>query len=259
MKNISVKLIAVCAIMLFHVMSVSGQTVKKHIIDRGETLASIASLYGVTQEEIIQLNPDAARFVYVGMELSIPIVSINAEKQHNEIVPYPTNDVHTNRTPTIHIASNNSDSFEKNRNSLLWEIGYSASSFDDVKLSGSYGFSGTILPWKLVNRLYIGIHFSALNFNFGLVDSEYASCDIKFGPALGYYFTETTFVSMPINIVCNVNPEGKSDKTRTAWGMQVSPSIYLGKNFGIYIGPQLTIGFSEGSKANIGFKAGVYF
>lgn len=43
-----------------------------HIVDRGETLASIAKLYGVTNGKLIELNPDASDFVYVGMELTVP-------------------------------------------------------------------------------------------------------------------------------------------------------------------------------------------
>lgn len=43
-----------------------------HIVDRGETLASIANLYGVTTGKIIELNPEASDFVYTGMELIVP-------------------------------------------------------------------------------------------------------------------------------------------------------------------------------------------
>lgn len=48
----------------------------KHIVDKGETLSSIATRYGTTTEKIIALNPDAAQFVYVGMELLIPITKV---------------------------------------------------------------------------------------------------------------------------------------------------------------------------------------
>lgn len=44
----------------------------KHIIERGETLSSIAGRYGVSTDKIIELNPDASDFIYVGMELDIP-------------------------------------------------------------------------------------------------------------------------------------------------------------------------------------------
>lgn len=44
-----------------------------HIVERGETLGSIAQKYNVTTEAIVELNPEAAQFVYIGMELLIPI------------------------------------------------------------------------------------------------------------------------------------------------------------------------------------------
>lgn len=43
-----------------------------HIVEPGETLKSIAQKYGITEAKIIELNPDAAQFIYVGMELNIP-------------------------------------------------------------------------------------------------------------------------------------------------------------------------------------------
>ena len=44
----------------------------RHILERGETIESVAKKYGVTTEQIIALNPDAKSFTYVGMELIIP-------------------------------------------------------------------------------------------------------------------------------------------------------------------------------------------
>lgn len=41
----------------------------------GETLASIAKRYATTEAKIVELNTDATRFVYVGMELVIPIIA----------------------------------------------------------------------------------------------------------------------------------------------------------------------------------------
>ena len=43
-----------------------------HIVERGETLSIIAKKYGVTEQQILDINPNAAQFIYVGMELNIP-------------------------------------------------------------------------------------------------------------------------------------------------------------------------------------------
>ena len=43
-----------------------------HVIQRGETLESIAQKYQVTVDAIKQTNPDAVNMIYVGMRLIIP-------------------------------------------------------------------------------------------------------------------------------------------------------------------------------------------
>ncbi len=79
-------------------LSVSAQ-VTTHIVDRGETLESIAKKYGTTKDAILQLNPDAVQFIYVGMELSIP-EGANQVTQQNTV-----NQANTDSN----LLSNNSD------------------------------------------------------------------------------------------------------------------------------------------------------
>lgn len=78
MKQTKIKsrLIALAAIMLVSVATAFAQTsTTKHIVERGETLETIAQKYGVSKDEIVKLNPDAVQFVYVGMELVVPVKS----------------------------------------------------------------------------------------------------------------------------------------------------------------------------------------
>lgn len=77
--KITKRFMAVVAIVFVSTVSAMAQTVRKHVVERGETLASIAAKYAVSKEDIVKLNPDAAQFVYVGMELQIP----EGEKQMN--------------------------------------------------------------------------------------------------------------------------------------------------------------------------------
>ncbi|MDE6548967.1 MAG: SH3 domain-containing protein [Muribaculaceae bacterium] len=146
--------------------------------------------------------------------------------------------------------------FESERKTGVYEITYAAGSFEDVKLSGTYGFSWTMLPWEIAPKLYAGIHFSPLNFNYGLSDFNYD--EIRLGPAIGYYFTPKILLSMPLDILCDVY-FGENDETKTAWGMALAPAVYIGSKAGIFIGPQFTVAFSGNSKVSCGFRAGVYF
>lgn len=146
--------------------------------------------------------------------------------------------------------------FDSQRKSSTYEITYVASSFENVKLSGTYGISWSILPWKLVPRLYSGVHFSAPNFNFGLSDFIYG--EIRFGPVIGYYFTPYIFISIPLDVICDVYFDD-NDETKTAWGLALAPSVYIGRKGGVFLGPQFSFGFSGDSKVFCGFRAGVYF
>lgn len=56
---------------------------KTHVVERGETLTTIAKTYGVTEQALVKANPDAASFCYVGMVLTIP-ESANAEARSSE-------------------------------------------------------------------------------------------------------------------------------------------------------------------------------
>lgn len=146
--------------------------------------------------------------------------------------------------------------FESERKSGVYEITYAAYSFKNVKLSGTYGLSWTLLPWEIAPKLYAGIHLSPLNLNFGLSDFTYD--EIRVGPAIGYYFTSKIFISTSLEVVCDVY-FGENDKTKTAWGLEFAPALYIGSNAGVFIGPQLRVGFSGDSNVSCGFRAGIYF
>lgn len=181
----------------------------------------------------------------------IPVEPISISKQSKQSSP------ETSNSEVMHVNKSNDDTFESDRKSSFIEVGYSASSFEDVKLSGSYGISWTIFPWKIASESYLGIHFSPLNVNFGLVDSDYTTDIIKVGPSLGVYITPKICVAVNLDAMCVVYFE--SDDTKTAWGMSLEPAIYLGSSAGIYVGPQFTMSFEGDSKIDCGFRAGIYF
>lgn len=69
------KLVIAFCVLLYSPICAFSQATMKHIVDRGETLATIAQKYNTTEAKLLELNPDAAQFVYVGMELVVPTVS----------------------------------------------------------------------------------------------------------------------------------------------------------------------------------------
>lgn len=64
-----------CAISL---MAMAQHQVVTHVVQRGETIESIAKQYNVSVADINKANPNAEGVVYVGMKLQIPF---STEKQ----------------------------------------------------------------------------------------------------------------------------------------------------------------------------------
>ena len=49
-----------------------AQSVVQHVVQRGETIPSIAKKYGISEEELKKANPDINDYFYAGMKLVIP-------------------------------------------------------------------------------------------------------------------------------------------------------------------------------------------
>lgn len=77
MKTFRKRFLSAMCMVAFGVSFAIAQTSTiKHTVDRGETLQSIAKRYATTEAKIVELNPDAKQFVYVGMVLTIPVEKV---------------------------------------------------------------------------------------------------------------------------------------------------------------------------------------
>ena len=52
-----------------------------HTVEKGQSLYSIASMYGLSIEEIVKFNPGSDQKIYVGHSLRIPRTSGNAQQE----------------------------------------------------------------------------------------------------------------------------------------------------------------------------------
>ena len=67
--------VLLCTVCMFGMAQ--SQTVT-HVVQRGETIESIAEYYKVSIEDINKANPNADGIVYVGMKLVVPVGTTNA-------------------------------------------------------------------------------------------------------------------------------------------------------------------------------------
>lgn len=186
MKSFMKKLYCVTFALLICCGLSFAQDTVKHTVDKGETLSSIAKLYGVTESKIIKLNPDAAQFIYVGMELIIPASEKPAQDSRaksnvlmSNVKPAENYNVVDNGTTYDSMDERNPELFSH------WYISYFAdpSHFD----KGFYG-----LGWVTYGKNGFGGTFS-VHGNFGIVDP--GNLWFKFGPAYGYAVSPNLMVN----------------------------------------------------------------
>ena len=234
-----------------------------HTVNRGETLESIAKRYGTTNKKIIELNPDAEQFIYVGMELVIPVTIANEVQQSTKAISLQENDLvgkdvnHNTVNDNLYL-DNRDEAVKENLHSSFFVAQYQLGDFTNAKYSSCYGlgiFFPSVVNW---GALHIG---GNLNFSINAGVVKEWGCLIDFGPSVRYDIAENVFFNMPVDVRCAVTiPEGTTD-THADWGLQLAPAIHVffTKKFGIYFGPQMTIGFYSGAKPAFGLVAGISF
>lgn len=241
----------------------SGDSYITHTVARGETLASIASRYAVTEAKIIELNPEASQFVYVGMDLKIPetnsgaaivstddvnrSVGVNSDKKDNNVL-----------SALVAPGEEHDDDNEGLRGTFIFGLTYTAASFDDMKHSGMYGLLIEGYFANITPQLGVGLHYE-MNANYGLFKGA-ENLVYQLGPALAYRFTPSVLLSMPVCVVASTGTviDDKGDeKSKIFWGMSFSPSLFIG-HAGINFGPYFNLSLSGKSDLEVGFRVGLH-
>lgn len=135
---------------------------------------------------------------------------------------------------------------------------YQFSDFDYFKESGNYGLGMVITSISHWGPLHVGANVN-FSINSGLVDNS--GCIIDFGPSARVDITKDVFINIPFNAVCYVTfPKGSTD-TETSWGAKISPSIhaFITDRLGLFLGPQMVMGFKSGEKTTFGGQFGISY
>ncbi|MCM1452291.1 MAG: LysM peptidoglycan-binding domain-containing protein [Clostridium sp.] len=156
-----------------------------HVVEPGETLKSIAQKYGVTEAKIIELNPDAAQFIYVGMELNIPANAAVAQSAAS-----------TSNTSSSSSTYDNASYSEEDESKWfgMGDIHYGFLQKTKGMTNNNFGYSFTMgAGYKLYEGLYVGARIGYNSANMHLFASE------KRG---GYVEQKTNyhFISVPLEL-----------------------------------------------------------
>lgn len=179
---------------IMSVFSVYAADSIEHVVERGETLESIAKTYQVTVESLLEANPMAKDMFYTGMVLVIP-KELRLEESVSPVVNTKSSgnidskDNHNNPDNKISNSENQQNPYSENGLKSIEEVGiedfdgwyvYYSASFNAFE-HGYYG-----LGWRMYNSNGFGGTLS-IHANYGLGDGNVS---FKFGPIYGYRVTD---------------------------------------------------------------------
>lgn len=235
-----------CAISL---MAMAQHQVVTHVVQRGETIESIAKQYNVSVADINKANPNAEGVVYVGMKLNIPtsskpqIVS-NIDNQSGSTYTQGNNIKHHSNDKVYqehkYKAAKNEDE-KVGKFEFAGELG-----FGFIKGADNFMYEATIgANYRLPYNLYVGARIGYNSANYiGLTKYEGRSIKveqkyhfIEIPLELGYSFknaSETLGLMPFIGFNTNIGLSGKN-KLRTfgSSGKEESQKVKIGGKVGI--------------------------
>jgi|GEM_PF-2126489 hypothetical protein len=223
---------------------------KEHVVERGETIESIAKLYNTTKEILYELNPAAKTMFYTGMILVIPENSPAVDKS-TPVADKAVSDAITDND----ISGSNNTVTPKTSNGIAnLNRGVTPSSFNNYYITynasfdefdhGYYGIGGIFF-----NEGGWGGNIS-LYANFGL---QYKGTDgsmmMRFGPAYGYVIGDNIMLSASLRgLICTydkleIKDNGKTEsKTAVNGGITLTPMFHF-KAGNIVIGVGYELGW----------------
>lgn len=255
MKNLRKILLAITVMMVANVAM--AQSTKIHVVERGETIESIAKKYNVTKDEIVKLNPDVAQFVYVGMELTIPATTVS-EQVASPITETKSEPSYNTYTSSFTKTSSTQTSFESSDDVEFHNFGAAYIAAFDAFNVGYYGICGNVInsDGGLGMQLFIGM-------NIGLAPSGCSGALAKFGPNYSCALNESVAFHAPLTIDLSYTSapdgDGVGSKDKLGWGLSVTPSLAI-KLGGLYVNAGVALMWDEpSSEVNAGVMLGLGF
>ena len=234
--------VLLCTVCMFTMAQ--SQTVT-HVVQRGETIESIAQYYNVSVEDINKANPNADGVVYVGMKLNIPTSSDFSKTTPKEApknmapIQKQVTENHTENYVKHNDTQNNDEKVGKFE--FAGELG-----FGFIKGADNFMYEATVgANYRLPYNIYLGARIGYNSANYiGLTKYEGRSIEVE----QKYHFLE-----IPLEL-------GYALKN-TSETLGVIPFVGFNTNIGLSGKNKLrtlgTGGKTESQKVKIGGKVGL--
>lgn len=234
--------VLLCTVCMFTMAQ--SQTVT-HVVQRGETIESIAQYYNVSVEDINKANPNADGVVYVGMKLNIPTSSDFSKTTPKEApknmapIQKQVTENHTENYVKHNDTQNNDEKVGKFE--FAGELG-----FGFIKGADNFMYEATVgANYRLPYNIYVGARIGYNSANYiGLTKYEGRSIEVE----QKYHFLE-----IPLEL-------GYALKN-TSETLGVIPFVGFNTNIGLSGKNKLrtlgTGGKTESQKVKIGGKVGI--
>lgn len=234
--------VLLCTVCMF---TMAQSQIVTHVVQRGETIESIAQYYNVSVEDINKANPNADGVVYVGMKLNIPTSSDFSKTTPKEApknmapIQKQVTENHTENYVKHNDTQNNDEKVGKFE--FAGELG-----FGFIKGADNFMYEATVgANYRLPYNIYVGARIGYNSANYiGLTKYEGRSIEVE----QKYHFLE-----IPLEL-------GYALKN-TSETLGVIPFVGFNTNIGLSGKNKLrtlgTGGKTESQKVKIGGKVGL--
>lgn len=200
-----------------------AQTITTHVVQRGETAESIATLYSITTEQLFKANPGAEDLFYVGLKLNIPAKKMTQEQPTaTAVVPVKTDSASIASKNAVVQSSNNpmlqsTKTSKQEKNNLNIKVIAGATlgtwvgkDFKDGKVTDDNGNSNTETKNKVNYQFHIGAitdyHFTkSLYAGLGIVFNKTGYKQSAFTTSGQYWVDEGGNYDMSENVTMSVS------------------------------------------------------
>ena len=258
-SNVFRRMAAMATILILATVAAVAQNIRIHVVSEGETIATIAKKYSVTKETILQINPEASRGIFPGMELQIPDNGRVKQKYSDKSSLYEDDGY--------------SASSDVNADTERWLMSFSSGMVigdkEDNKWDTSLGVKISVGPaYKITDNFYASFRVGY----FGIkkwVDVKVDKTSVKteanyhaflFPLEIGYkigtgsQFSITPFAGIEMNVGISGKEELECGKEKNKIDHKIGGKIATGAEAGLKVSFGKDIGFKLGVITPLGDK-----